>query len=159
MIVITTPEGFKHHLNLVNNAPDYGEYSNSPNTIQVLTEAYLAGHWEEAIIPDPKPMPEPEPTPDWNSFYDGLIMSATYNHLLGLTAVAPNITGAITAMGIALVQGQLDPGNPSRRNALQAAINAVLGVLGEINQPLTTGQLTEVRGLLDDNGFESITLG
>jgi hypothetical protein len=115
-------------------------------------------------VPDQLPpvesvISEPEPIPDWNGFYDGLIMSATYNHLLGLTAIAPNITGSITAIAVAIVQGQLDPSNPNRLAALQAAINAVLGVLVAINQPLTTEQLAEVRGLLDGNGFGSITLG
>jgi hypothetical protein len=144
----------------VNDAPDFSAFTEPTLSVLINSwQTFVNSGQELEVIADPEPIPEPEPTPDWNQFYDGLIMSSTYNHLLQLTAVAPNITGTITAIAVAIVQGQLDPSNPNRLAALQAAINAVLVVLTIIEQPLTTGQLAEVRGLLDSNGFESVSLG
>jgi hypothetical protein len=64
----------------------------------------------------------------------------------------------MAVMGVSLLQGQSDPSNPSRLAALKAAISAILSVLNALEIPLTTEQLTEVRGLLDTHGFGGITL-
>jgi hypothetical protein len=95
---------------------------------------------------------------NWTGFYDGLIISQTYNHLLGLTVPYPSISGVMAVMGVAILQGQSDPSNPSRLAALQAAVSAILSVLNALEIPLTSEQLAEVRGLLDSNGFEAVNL-
>jgi len=141
------------------HAPDFSGFTEP--TLSVLTKAwgdFVDSGGELEVIPDPVPVVE-EPVPDWTGFYDGLIMSATYNHLLGLTVPYPSISGVMAVMGVSLLQGQSDPSNPSRLAALQAAVSAILSVLNALEIPLTTEQLAEVRGLLDGNGFNEITLG
>jgi hypothetical protein len=125
----------------------------TPNWVVDITALEYRQEW---VVSD---KPVPEPVPNWTGFYDGLIVSQTYNHLLGLTVPYPSISGVMAVMGVSLLQGQSDPSNPSRLAALQAAVSAILSVLSALEISLTTEQLTEVRGLLDENGFNEITLG
>jgi hypothetical protein len=103
------------------------------------------------IIPSP-------PVPNWLQFYKQLKISATYQNLIGLTVVVPNISGVMAAMGIAIQDGIRDPFDADILPAFQASISGVLAALNAVGQPLTVEQLAEVRGLLDNNGFESVLL-
>jgi hypothetical protein len=125
-------------------------------TLTWVVDVEALEYRQEWVVTD---KPSPVVVPNWTGFYDGLIVSATYNHLLGLTVPYPSISGVMAVMGVSLLQGQSDPNNPSRLAALQAAVSAILSVLNALEIPLTTEQLTEVRGLLDGNGFNEITLG
>ena len=57
-----------------------------------------------------------------------------------------------------MVVGKNDP-TENKFNALQSAISGLLFALHELQIPLTPEQLAEVRGLLDANGFQGVTLG
>jgi hypothetical protein len=139
---------------VVPDNPDQALYD-AAESVPVFNESL--NRWEQSWVISDKPLPFV--VPNWTGFYDGLIMSSTYNHLLGLTVPYPSISGVMAVMGVAILQGQSDPSNPSRLAALQAAVSAILSVLNALEIPLTSEQLTEVRVLLDANGFNEITLG
>jgi hypothetical protein len=102
-----------------------------------------------------------EPTitaPNWGGFYDALIVTSTYQYLIANTVPHPSISGAMAAMGIAILQGQSDLSNPNRLEAFQASVSGVLAALSAVNLTLTPEMLAEVRSILDANGFNSEVL-
>ena len=143
----------------VNNAPDLSGFTEP--TLSVLTNAWQAfvdSGEELEMIPDPEPVEEPV-VPNWTGFYDQLLISSTYQSLYVKTITVPSISGAMAAIGIALVVGKDDPTSENKFNALQSAISGLLFALNELQILLTVEQLAEIRGLLDANGFQEITLG
>lgn len=142
----------------VNNAPDFTGFTEPTKSVLIDSyNDYIANGGVIEIIPDPEPVEEPVIL-NWSQFYKALKKSVTYRHLIGLSVVAPNISGVMAAMGIAIQDGIRDALDPDILPAFQASVSGVLAALNAINQPLTTEQLAEVRLLLDNNGFNSIQL-
>lgn len=142
----------------VNNAPGFSGFPEP--TLSVLRQAwqqFVDSGEELKIIADPEPIPAIV-APGWNGFYDALMVSQTYNFLFAETVSHPSISGAMAAMGVALLKGESDPLNPDRLAALQASVSAVLGVLAVVGISLSNEQIAEIRTLFDDNGFTSIQL-
>jgi hypothetical protein len=138
---------------VIDGVPDLSGYGEP--TLSILQDAFDAGNSE--IIPDPEPIVETLP-PNWLQFYKSLKVSETYQYLIGLTVVAPNISGVMAAMGIAIQDGIRDPFDSDVYPAFQASVSGVIAALNAIGQPLTSEMLAEVRHLLDDNGFDFIQL-
>lgn len=139
---------------IVDGLPDFSELSDP--TLAILQSAYNAGNYE--IIPEPEPINNLLQL-NWLQFYKSLKVSATYQYLIVFSIAAPNISGVMAAMGIAIQDGIRDPSDPDILPAFQASVSGVLASLSAINQPLNNDQLTEVRTLLDNNGFNNIQLG
>jgi hypothetical protein len=154
MIILIDSPGAKTQVNVINGVLDLSMFSDP--TPAILQAAFDAGDYE--IIPDPEPVVAPV-IPNWLQFYNSLKMSATFQQLMDLTAIAPNISGVMAAMGFVIQDGIRDPFSPDIDNAFQSSVNGVLNVLNAIEQPLSPEQSAEIRELLDDNGFQSITLG
>jgi len=158
-ILYLTSPGAVTPIPWVNNAPDFSQF-NEP-TLSVLVGAwqqFLDSGEEVEIIPDPEPIAEPV-VPNWAGFYDQLIVSQTYNYLLSQTIPHPSISGVMAVMGFSINDGKADPANPNRLAAFQSSVSAVLMALNAVGLPLSEAMLAEVRGLLDANNFQSITLG
>jgi hypothetical protein len=64
----------------------------------------------------------------------------------------------MAVMGFSINDGKADPVNPNRLEAFKASVSAVLMALNAVGLPLSEVMLTEVRGLLDGNGFQSVLL-
>lgn len=142
----------------INQRPIWDGFTGiSLSVLQQAWQTFLDSGQPLEIIPDPNPIPVTV-IPNWNSFYDGLMISQTYNFLLAQTVPHPSISGVMAAMGIALLKGESDPLNPDRLAALQASVSAILYALNAVGITLSTEQLTEIRTLLDGNGFDSIQL-
>ncbi len=151
-IIIHTPKAGSL-IRVVDGVPDLTGISDP--ALSILQAAYALGDYE--IIPDPEPINE-LPQPNWLQFYKLLKNSVTYQYLIVLSIAAPNISGVMAAMGIAIQDGIRDPSDPDILPAFQASVSGFLAALDAINQPLTTEQLAEVRLLLDNNGFSFIQL-
>jgi hypothetical protein len=142
----------------VNNAPDFSQFSEPTlSVLQNSWQSFLDSRAELEVIPDPEPYVE-HVVPDWDGFYDSLLLSSVYNHLLSQTIPYPSISGVMAVMGFAIQDGRNNPSSPGRLQAFQASVYAVLMTLSAVGIPLNTEQLTEVRTLLDSNGFQSIAL-
>lgn len=96
--------------------------------------------------------------PNWDGFYDALLISDTYRYLLSQTVPNPSISGVMAVMGLTIERGLNDPSNPNRLEAFKAATAGLIGTLNALQTPLTPEQLAEVRTLLDANGFKSVAL-
>ncbi len=141
------------YLPFVNNQPDYTGVSEP--ALSILQAAFATGNYE---IIDTEPVEE-SAVPNWDGFYDQLKNSNVYNYLLSQTIPYPSISGVMAVMGFSIKDGQDDPVNPNRIASLQASVYAVLMALNAVGIPLSNEHLTEVRTLLDDNGFNDIQLG
>ena len=126
------------------------------NILNQIDQAFADGDYE--VIPNPEPIGIPV-VPNWLRFYKALKVSATFSALMNLTVLAPNISGVMAAMGIAIQGGICDLSDTGILPAFQASVDGVIAALNAINQPLNNEQLTEVRTLLDNNGFDNIQLG
>jgi hypothetical protein len=152
-IILLSSDGANTLVKLIDGAPDFSQYSEP--TLSILQAGYEAGHYR--TVPDVE-LIDFTSRPNWQGFYDQLIMSQIYNHLLTNTKPHPSISGAMMAMGFAINAGMGDPSNPDRLAALQAAVFAVLDALNDASIPLSVEQVAEVRELLDSNDFEMIRL-
>ncbi len=152
-MIIINSAGIKTIVREVEGQPDFKSFSDS--TVAILQAAYDAGNYE--IVSEPEPIAE-STTPNWDDFYDQLIVSSVYDYLLSQTIPYPSISGVMAVMGFSIKDGRDDPTNVNRLAAFQASIYAVLMALNAVGIPLNNEQLTEVRSLLDDNGFSSIQL-
>lgn len=79
--------------------------------------------------------------------------------MLSQTIPYPSISGVMAVIGFSIKDGQDDPADPNSIASLQASVYAVLMALSAVGIPLSNEQLTEVRTLLDGNGFNDIQLG
>lgn len=142
----------------VSNAPDFSAFTEP--TLSVLQNAwqdFLDSGGELEIIPDPEPFVEPT-TPDWDGLYQGLMVSFVYPTLVGVGQQISAIDGALDKTIDAIQYGIFKPDSVAALPAFQSAINLLLSVLNGAGQTLDNQQTSEIREILDANGFNSISL-
>lgn len=153
MNILLRSVGAKTIVSVIDGLPELGSFTEP--TLSILQAAFDVGDYE--VIPDPDPVVE-TPPPDWDKFYDQLIVSQSYLFLYVNTISHPGISGAMAVMGFAIKDGEKEPTSFDRLAAFQASINGVLLAVSEVGLMLTNDMLAEVRQLLDDNGFNAIQL-
>ena len=153
MRILISTLGANTPVNVIDGIPDFSPYSEP--TLSILQSAFDEGNY--TVIPDPEPIVEPV-VANWLQFYKQLKISATYQHLMGLTVLAPNLSGVMAAMGICIQDGIRDPFDTDTYDAFKASVSGVIAALNAIGQPLNSEQLGEIRLLLNNNRFEAFLL-
>lgn len=142
----------------VNNAPDFSSFTEP--TLSVLQNSwqdFLDSGGELEIIPDPELFVEPT-TPDWDGLYQGLMVSSAYSALVGVGQQISAVDGALDKTIDAIQYGIFKPESVAALPAFQSAINLLLSVLNGAGQTLDNQRTSEIREILDANGFNSISL-